>query len=148
MTISSPARPHTIHLCTLTSGQKEYEDALRDWFTCNNYQLLAHSQDPLPIKLQAARSCDLCLLLLGPEFGPQDALSSFSHIELEVSAACDNASGRLYVVAQSEVVDPARLPASVVPEQRDFIRRTLRFVGGPSPIPVTHQRSCWRSSRK
>src|SRR5712691_5477596 len=103
MTISSPACPHTIHLCTLTPGQQEYEDALRGWFTSEGYQLLAHSQDPLPIKLQAAHTCDLCLLVLGPEFGPQDALSSFSHTELEASAACDDVSERLYVLVQSDI---------------------------------------------
>jgi len=129
MIISPPASPHSIHLCTLAPGQREYEDALRNWFTRNGYRLLAHSQDPLPVKLKAARSCDLCLLVLGPAFGPQDHSSSFSHAELEASAACNDASGRLYVVAQAEVADPSRLPASVPPEQRDFIRRMLHFRG-------------------
>jgi hypothetical protein len=129
MTTSLP-QLHTIHICTMTPSQKEYEDALRDWFTHHGYRLLACSQDPLSTKLQAARSCDLCLLLLGQEFGPQAPLSSFSHTELEASTACDGTSGRLFVIVQNEVADPARLPSGIVPEQRDFIRRMLFFATG------------------
>src|SRR5438105_3159352 len=103
----------------MAPSQKEYEEALRDWFTRHGYHLQACSQDPLPTKLQAARSCHLCLLVLGQEFGPQDPLSSFSHAELEASAACDDFSGSLFVVAQREVADPTHFPASVIPEQRD-----------------------------
>jgi len=122
MSISFSDRPKTIHICTLTPDQQAYETALYSWLTTQGYHLLAHSGDPLPAKLRAASTCDLCLLLLGPEFGPQEADSLFSHTELEAAAALKGQ--RLYVFIQEAAAD------SLSTEQRDFIRRIMDFKQG------------------
>jgi len=127
---SEQARPTTFHICTMTRGQRPYEAAVRNWLLEQGYSILTSSDDPLEVKLRSARSCDMCLLILGPEFGPREPLSSFSHTELEAAAASDSAYGRLFCVAQKEVADLARPASPLAPEQLEFIRRMTAFVGG------------------
>src|SRR5712671_1569791 len=84
------------HICTLTDRQRQdgYEAALQAVLRAHGFALGAAATDPLPRKLEAARKSHLCVLLLGPDFGPRDPLSSFSDTELEASAARDHPQTR------------------------------------------------------
>jgi hypothetical protein len=108
----------------MTDDQQPYEIALRAWLKRQGHTLVTASSDQLLKKLDAARQSDLCLVVLGPTFGPRDPLSSFSHTELETSAAADIHPGRVLVFAQ---VDAEQ---SISPEQHEFIDRLRNFVGG------------------
>ncbi len=111
------------HICTLTDRQRQegYEAALQAALRAHGFALAAASADPLPRKLEAARKSHLCLLLLGPDLGPRDPLSSFSDTELEASAARDHPQTRLLVFAE-QAADQA-----LVPEQREFVDRMSHF---------------------
>ena len=66
---SSFRRSLSIHISTLSEDQHVYERPLRAWLQTQGHTILAAPGDPLTKKLRAAQDCDLCLALLGPEFG-------------------------------------------------------------------------------
>jgi len=118
-----------VYIATTTADQSSFAAALSMWLVSVGH-LLIPAQADLPNKVLAARTCDLCLVVLGPVFGPRDPLSSFSHTELEVAAAADAQAGKVLVFAQDTVAHPTS------PEQQEFIERLRNFTGG------TFQQTC------
>lgn len=114
----------TVHICTATEDQRAFMEALRAWLVAQGYRMTAMRDVPLVTKLEAARACDLCLVLLGPTFGVRDALYSFSHAELEAAAAADAQPGKALVFAEERVETPTSA------EQREFVERLRNFTGG------------------
>ena len=118
-----------VHLCTIALDQAADEAAARAWLLDHGCVILAQSSDPLEVKLVAAQSCDLCILILGPTFGLRDPLSSFSHAELEVSAAADIHPDKVLVFEQSDAEHTDS------PEQCEFLRRMRDFALGTFERP-------------
>lgn len=129
MTLTHP--PRTVHLCTMTASQRHYEVALGNWLIKAGYVVMTTSQSERARKLQAARDCDVCILLLGPDFGSRDPLSPFSDAELEVSAAASLHSAKVLAFLQKGAEQTSS------PEQRDFIERQRDFVGGTFQITIS-----------
>src|SRR5262245_5140445 len=115
---------YRIHLCTPTQDQLPYYTALRRWLSGRGHIVLIDFTAPLEAKMHAAAVCDLCILLLGPTFGPCAPLSSFSDVELEASTATDVHPGKLLAFAQDNIGQPSS------PEQAEFIERQRHFTGG------------------
>lgn len=120
-----------VHLCTMISadetGKQDVADdwlSARDWLRDHGHLVVAQWSDPLEQKLAAARTCDLCILLLGKTFGPRDPRSSFSDPELEVSAAADVHPDKVLVFTRTDA-QPAQSP-----EQGEFITRMSNFAQG------------------
>ena len=115
-----------IHLCSMSATQRAqgYDQSLRSLLNHLGHTILARDDDPLLDKLAAASACDLCLLLLGSDFGDRDATSSFSHAELEFSAAVDQHSDKVLVFAQDVIEHPNSN------EQQEFIERVRDFQQG------------------
>jgi hypothetical protein len=113
-----------IHICTMTNDQLPFETALRATLLRQGHTLLAASHDSLVRKLEAARSCDICLMVLGPTFGPREPTSLFSHTELELSTAADVHPGKVLAFAQTDV---GRVVSA---EQRELVDRLRSFVRG------------------
>lgn len=115
-----------IHLCSMTATQRAqgYDQLLRSLLNRLGHTVLARDDDPLLDKLAAASACDLCLLLLGSEFGDRDATSSFAHAELEFSAAIDQHPDKVLVFAQDVIEHPNST------EQQEFIERVRDFQQG------------------
>lgn len=123
-TASQPAL--MAHICTLTERQRRlgYEAALRASLRAHGFTVAAAATDQLPGKLEAAGKSHLCVLLLGPDLGPRDPLSSFSDTELEVSAARDHPQTQVLVFAEQAA------GRSLIPEQQEFIDRMSHFMLG------------------
>jgi hypothetical protein len=113
-----------VHICTTTPDQAPFDAVLRAWLRRQGHVTLTDAGAARSARIAAARACDLCILLLGPSFGPCDPFSSFSDTELEAAAAADVHFGKLLVFAQSDV------DRATSPEQREFLDRQRGFVGG------------------
>lgn len=116
--------PHTIHICAMARDQRSYEVALGNWLIKTGYKVLATSQSERSTRLQAARDCDACIVLLGDTFGSQRLHSHFSEVEMEVSAAASDRRTKVFVFLQegAEGTDS--------PEQSEFIDRLSQFTSG------------------
>ncbi len=114
----------TIHICTMTQDQEEYETALRTELVQAGYTVLASTDAKLSELLDAARQCDVCLVLLGKTFSSRDPLSSFSYTELEVAAAADANAGKILAFFEADA------DTSSSSEQLEFIERLRNFVTG------------------
>lgn len=113
-----------VHVCTWTPDQKDDAALVVGWLQNNGCTVLALPTDLIEKKLLAARNCDLCLLLLGKEFAKPDLSSSFSHTELEVSAAADINPDKIVAFACHDV---DKAPSA---EQREFVQRVQSFPNG------------------
>ena len=117
-----------VHLCTTTEDQTGDEAAVREWLRQCGCTLLVQASEPkevgIEVKIAAARTCDLCILLLGARFGPCDSLSSFSHTELEVSAASDIHPNKVLIFRRPEAEN------TTSPEQHEFVERVGSFYQG------------------
>jgi hypothetical protein len=104
--------------------QRPYAEAVTRWLRRQGYRDLVRETAPVAERVAAARSCDICLLLLGPTYARRDPQSSFSITELEAYAALEGNASKLLIFAQ-----PAAEMATSV-EQREFVARLRNFTGG------------------
>src|SRR5579859_80371 len=118
------ARPRTIHICAMAKDQRRYEVALGNWLIKAGYKVLATSQSERSIRVQAARDCDACIVLLGNTFDAQNPLSHFSEVEIEVSVAVSDRRTKVFGFLQKDVEGTSSL------EQNEFIERLSDFASG------------------
>ncbi len=119
-----PQRRWQIHLCATTPDQRLYVDTLTAWLRKQGHTILAAPDASLAARIAAARASEVCLLLLGPEYGVCEPHASFTATELEAYAALESGANKLLVFSQPDV-ERAHLP-----EQREFISRMRDFVAG------------------
>lgn len=119
-----PATHWRVHIATMTPDQAAYDAELRRWLRQQGHSILAAPTASLEDKLAAARTADLCLVLLGARRGAPVPAASFAAAELEVSAAQDRDPASVLVFAQPGVDTPDS------PEQTEFIQRLRSFAGG------------------
>src|SRR6185312_10555187 len=124
MGIFSRKRRRRVHLCTITPDQQPYYDAVARWLRQQGHRVLVEQSASLTDKLAAARACDLCVLLLGPTYGPREPQLSFSATELEAYAALEGQANKLLTFAQTDAETASAF------EQQEFIARLRDFSGG------------------
>ena len=108
----------------MTPDQQPFAAAVARWLRRHGYHPLSSQTASIVEKIGAARSCDICLLLLGPTYAERDPQASFSTTELEAYAALEGDTNKLLIFAQ-----PAADAATSV-DQRAFVARLRSFTGG------------------